>query len=78
MKKIGEGGQDLGEKLPFSSLTVASKFLKKEENHRSPYVYTRLNKGRGKNKDHLLDQQLEEGTPNNPMQKSSKEGDRIE
>lgn len=46
-----------------SSLTGASKFLKKspgEKTHKSPYAYTRHSRGGGKNQVYLLGQQMDE------------------
>ena len=64
MKKIGENGvKNARERLSFSSLTVASKFLKKipgKKTHKSPYAYTRHSRGGGKNQVYLLDQQVDE------------------
>ena len=50
MKKISEGGlKNVGERLPFSFLTGASKFQKEKKPHKNPYAYTRLSRGRCEN-----------------------------
>ena len=65
MKEIGENGvKNAGERLSFSSLIVASKFLEKKKilgkNHKSSYAYTKHSGRRDKNQVYPIGQQVDE------------------